>query len=168
MPRPTRPRWTDVRLLVQRVLRAEVRRAPGGDPDRVDATAAARIGPGLLVLVGVAPNDGDDDVAWAAGKLLGLRVFADDRGKMNLDLGAVGGALLVVSQFTLYGDLGGGRRPGFSRAAPPDHAERLYLALVARLRAGGGRVETGFFGEAMQVESVNDGPVTLWLDSAER
>ena len=159
-----------MRLLLQRVTRAEVRRVDDRPPERVaDAgLPVGRIGRGLLVLVGVAPEDGDDEVAWAAAKLLGLRVFADAEGKMNLDLRAIGGELLVVSQFTLYGDLRRGRRPGFAGAAPPDRAERVYRALVARLQAEGVTVATGAFGRAMQVELVNDGPVTLWLDSTER
>jgi D-aminoacyl-tRNA deacylase len=174
-----------VRLLLQRVLRAEVRLAPSpaseaGDvpaeaaPTTVGADAAAtgvevgRIGRGLLVFVGVGPADGDAEVAWAADRLLALRVFADAFGRMNLDLRAVGGELLVVSQFTLYGDLRRGRRPGFSAAAGPEPAERHYRALVDRLRAAGVTVATGAFGRAMHVELVNDGPVTLWLDSSER
>jgi D-aminoacyl-tRNA deacylase len=173
-----------LRLLLQRVARAEVRRAEGGgrgrggdgDPGEAGATSVdgapgdvvGRIGRGLLVFVGVGPADGEAEVAWATDRLLGLRVFADDRGKMNLDLQAVGGALLVVSQFTLYGDLRRGRRPGFSDAAAPESAERLYLELVRRLRGAGATVATGVFGRPMQVELVNDGPVTLWLDSADR
>jgi D-aminoacyl-tRNA deacylase len=164
-----------LRLLLQRVARAEVRLAScgaGGDAapgaDRAAGDAVGRIGRGLLVFLGVAPTDGEAEVAWAADRLLGLRVFADDHGKMNLDLRAVDGALLVVSQFTLYGDLRRGRRPGFSGAAAPESAERLYLALVQRLRGAGATVATGAFGQAMHVELVNDGPVTLWLDSADR
>jgi D-aminoacyl-tRNA deacylase len=153
-----------LRLLLQRVARAEVRLAAVG----LDAGPLGRIDRGLLVFVGVAPADGEPEAAWAADRLLGLRVFADDDGKMNLDLRTVGGAVLVVSQFTLYGDLRRGRRPGFSGAAAPEPAERLYLALVRHLRNAGVRVETGAFGQAMHVELVNDGPVTLWLDSAER
>jgi len=171
-----------MRLLVQRVAQADVRRADGrrdggphpptetnpSDPTSAVGDVVGRIGRGLLVLVGVAPGDGDAEVAWAAAKLLGMRVFADREGKMNLDLAAVGGDVLVVSQFTLYGDLRGGRRPGFSAAAAPDDAERVYLALVERLRSHGATVATGAFGRAMHVASINDGPVTLWLDSAER
>jgi D-aminoacyl-tRNA deacylase len=165
-----------LRLLLQRVARAEVRLAAGaedGAESGAGGPAAAggvvgRIGRGLLVFVGVAPTDGEAEVAWAAERLLGLRVFADDRGKMNLDLLAVDGALLVVSQFTLYGDVRRGRRPGFSSAAAPESAERLYLALVQRLRGAGATVATGVFGQAMHVELVNDGPVTLWLDSDDR
>jgi D-aminoacyl-tRNA deacylase len=161
-----------VRLLLQRVARAEVRLAPTSGAEAAGAEAAGagvgRIGRGLLAFVGVAPGDGEAEVAWAADRLLALRVFADADGKMNLDLRAVAGELLVVSQFTLYGDLRRGRRPGFSAAAAPELAERLYRALVERLRATGVTVETGAFGQAMHVEIVNDGPVTLWLDSADR
>jgi D-aminoacyl-tRNA deacylase len=177
-----------VRLLLQRVARAEVRLAAGaatGEPHGGPAPSAAhapdgaadgaavggtlgRIGRGLLVFVGIGPRDGDAEVAWAADRLLALRVFADADGRMNLDVRAAGGEFLVVSQFTLYGDLRRGRRPGFSGAAAPDVAERHYGALVDRLRSAGVPVATGAFGRSMHVELVNDGPVTLWLDSAER
>jgi D-tyrosyl-tRNA(Tyr) deacylase len=153
-----------VRLLLQRVTRAEVRRADG--PDTGDTVG--RIDRGLLAFVGVAPDDGPDEVAWAAAKLLDLRVFPDAAGKMNLDVVAAGGGLLVVSQFTLYGDTRRGRRPGFSSAAAPDVAERVYLDLIERLRRADVPVASGSFGRAMHVELVNDGPVTLWLDSADR
>lgn len=163
-----------MRLLLQRVTRAEVRvvdcalTADAAAADSAPGAVVGRIGRGLLVLVGVAPADGPTEVAWATTRLLGLRVFADAAGKMNLDLRAVGGELLLVSQFTLYADLGGGRRPGFSRAASPADAARVYDALAASLRAEGVALATGAFGRAMHVELVNDGPVTLWLDSAER
>jgi D-tyrosyl-tRNA(Tyr) deacylase len=152
-----------VRALVQRVARAEVRvrDAPG-------AAAIGAIGAGLLVLLGVAPEDGPAEAAWVADKLARMRVFDDADGKMNLALADVGGAVLLVSQFTLYGDLRGGRRPGFASAARPEVAEPRYLEVAARLRAHGLEVATGAFGRAMHVELVNDGPVTLWLDSAER
>lgn len=153
-----------MRLLLQRVTRAEVRRADG--PDAGDTVG--RIDRGLLAFVGVAPDDGPDEVAWAAAKLLDLRVFPDAAGKMNLDVVAAGGGLLVVSQFTLYGDTRRGRRPGFSSAAAPDVAERVYLDLIERLRRADVPVASGSFGRAMHVELVNDGPVTLWLDSADR
>jgi len=154
-----------VRLLVQRVAWAEVRRL---EPPPRAASVVGRIDAGLLVLVGVAPDDGDAEVAWAATKLPRLRIFGDADGRLNLDLETVGGALLLVSQFTLFGDVRGGRRPGFAAAAPPAHAERIYLALAERLRVGGTTVATGAFGRAMHVASINDGPVTLWLDSTER
>ncbi len=154
-----------MRLLVQRVAWAEVRRL---EPPPRPAASVGRIGAGLLVLVGVAHGDGDAEVAWAAEKLPRLRIFGDATGRMNLDLAAVGGELLLVSQFTLFGDVRSGRRPGFSAAAPPAHAERLYDALAERLRAAGTPVATGAFGRTMHVASINDGPVTLWLDSTER
>ncbi len=148
---------------MQRVSRAAVRvRDAGG---AVRTTGA--IGPGLVLLVGVTHGDGGAEVAWTADKVLGLRVFADGGGKMNLALGDVaGGAVLVVSQFTLYGDASRGRRPSYVAAARPEDAAPVYEALVARLRAAGARVETGEFGAMMDVELVNDGPVTLWIERA--
>ncbi|MBI3081634.1 MAG: D-tyrosyl-tRNA(Tyr) deacylase [Gemmatimonadetes bacterium] len=122
------------------------------------------IGRGLLVLVGFAPVDLPDQVEWMAEKVTGLRVFADDEGRMNRDLAAVGGAVLVVSQFTLYGDASKGRRPSFVGAASPEVAIPLYEAFIAALRARGIPVETGEFGAMMDVELVNDGPVTLILE----
>ncbi|GJG85200.1 putative D-aminoacyl-tRNA deacylase-like protein [Gemmatimonadetes bacterium T265] len=150
-----------MRVLVQRVSRAAVRvRDPGGTVRTTGEIAA-----GLVLLVGVTHGDGDDEVAWMADKVLGLRIFGDDDGKMNRALGDVpGGALLVVSQFTLYGDASRGRRPSYVAAARPEAAEPLYEAFVARLRASGARAETGEFGAMMDVELVNDGPVTLWLE----
>jgi D-tyrosyl-tRNA(Tyr) deacylase len=147
-----------MRLLLQRVREASVTL-------QSSHAVVGRIGPGLLVLVGIGPADGPAEVAWACSKLLGLRVFADDSGKMNLDVVAAGGAILLVSQFTLYGDLSRGRRPSFLAAAPPEVAHERFLALVAAVRASGIDVATGAFGQAMQVALVNDGPVTLWLDS---
>src|SRR2546426_5780923 len=148
-----------VRVVLQRVSRAEV---------RVEGRVTGTIGVGLLVLAGFAPSDTADTLAWMADKLLGLRVFGDAEGKMNLALADVGGALLVVSQFTLYGDAKKGRRPSFVDAAPPDVAIPLYDRFVALLRergAGSGTlVATGEFGAMMQVELVNDGPVTLIVD----
>src|SRR6266568_4072832 len=148
-----------VRVVLQRVSRAEV---------RVDGRVAGKIGVGVLVLAGFAPSDTEDQLAWMADKLLGLRLFGDAEGKMNLALADVAGALLVVSQFTLYGDARKGRRPSFIDAAPPEVAIPLYERFVALLRergAGSGtRVETGEFGAMMEVELVNDGPVTLVLE----
>ena len=148
-----------MKVVVQRVSRAEV---------RIGGTAVGNIGVGFVILVGFAPSDTEDTLAWMADKLLGLRVFGDAEGKMNLALSDVGGALLVVSQFTLYGDAKKGRRPSFVDAAPPELAIPLYERFVALLRergAGSGtRVETGEFGAMMEVELVNDGPVTLILE----
>lgn len=147
-----------MRVVVQRVLRAEV---------RVSGRATGRIGAGLVVLAGFAPGDTEVTLAWMADKILGLRVFADTEGKMNLGLADVGGALLVVSQFTLYGDAHKGRRPSFVEAAPPGIAIPLYDRFLALLREKGGgavRVESGEFGAMMEVELVNDGPVTLLLE----
>jgi len=146
-----------MRAVVQRVARAEV---------RIDGERAGAIGRGLLVLVAAGEGDGDDAVAWLADKVSTLRIFPDDAGQMNRSVADAGGALLVVSQFTLYGDCRKGRRPSFVRALAPEPAERLYDAFVARLRATGLPVETGRFRADMQVELVNDGPVTLLIDSA--
>jgi D-tyrosyl-tRNA(Tyr) deacylase len=123
---------------------------------------------GLLALVGVVHDDGDEEVGWLADRLTTLRVFADDAGRMNLSVQEVGGALLLVSQFTLAADTRRGRRPSFTGAAPPEQGERLFDALVARLQDGPVPVQTGEFGAHMQVEMVNDGPVTLILDSQQR
>ncbi len=144
-----------MRVLLQRVTRAEV---------RVGERVAGRIGHGLLVLAGFAPGDGTAQLDWVADKIIGLRIFGDPDEKLNLSLADIGGALLVVSQFTLYGDVVKGRRPSFIAAARPDDAKSLYDAFVARLRTLGAPVETGEFGAMMQVELVNDGPVTLWLE----
>ena len=148
-----------MRLVLQRVRSASVRVAG----EMVGGSAA-----GLLVLVGVERGDGPAEVRAAAEKLAGLRVFEDAAGKMNLDAAAVGGAFLVVSQFTLAGSLARGRRPSFDRAAPPEEAEPLVEALVADLRGRGFRVETGRFRAHMEVELVNDGPVTCsWTSDAQ-
>lgn len=147
-------------MLLQRVSRAEVRVAGAEGEPRV----TGRIGRGLLVLVGFTHEDGDEKLAWMADKILGLRVFSDSDDKMNLSLTDVEGALLVVSQFTLYGDARKGRRPSFIDAARPETAVPLYARFVAALRARGAPVETGEFGAMMDVELVNDGPVTLWLE----
>lgn len=145
-----------VRAIVQRVSAAAVS-APGRE--RRD------IGPGLVVLLGVGNDDGEDDVRYLADKILHLRIFEDQEGKMNLSLLETGGKLLVVSQFTLYGDCRKGRRPAFSDAARPEPARELY-AFFAREAAGAGvEVLTGYFQEHMLVEIMNDGPVTLMLDS---
>ncbi|WP_025323047.1 D-aminoacyl-tRNA deacylase [Deferrisoma camini] len=148
-----------MRAVVQRVSRAEVR--VGGEP-------VGRIGRGFLVLVGVEPDDTEADAAYVADKVAGLRVFEDEAGRMNRDLAAVDGAVLLVSQFTLLGDCRKGRRPSFTAAAPPDLAEALYEDVADRLRRAGVPVATGRFRAEMEVELVNDGPVTLLLDSKRR
>jgi D-aminoacyl-tRNA deacylase len=145
-----------VRVVLQRVSRGEV---------RVNGAITGRIGRGYVVLAGFADGDGDDTLIWMADKIVGLRLFADDHGKMNLALEEVDGSLLVVSQFTLYGDASKGRRPSFIAAAGPDRAiplyERFLELLIERVP---GRVESGEFGAMMEVELVNDGPVTLVLE----
>jgi len=145
--------------VVQRVSRASV---------TVQGRVTGRIGRGLLILLGVAKGDTDRDADFLAAKAAGLRIFADDQGKMNLAASDVGGDMLVVSQFTLCGDCRKGRRPSFERAAGPAEAERLYDYFCGRLRQHGYRVETGVFGAMMDVELVNDGPVTLILESDKR
>ena len=144
-----------MRILLQRVSRAEV---------RVDGRAIGRVGRGYLLLVGVTHTDSDAQAEWMADKIAGLRLFGDAEGKMNLSLGDVGGAVLAVSQFTLYGDAVKGRRPSFIDAARPETAIPLYERFVALLRERAGRVETGEFGAMMDVDLVNDGPVTLLLE----
>jgi D-tyrosyl-tRNA(Tyr) deacylase len=149
-----------MRILVQRVSRAEVR--VRGDND--SARSSGRIERGILALVGFTEGDGESQLQWLAERLLGLRIFSDDEGKMNLSVTDIGGSVLVVSQFTLYGDASRGRRPSFMAAARPETAIPLYERFVAVLREGGAPVETGEFGAMMDVELVNDGPVTLWLE----
>lgn len=149
-----------MRVLVQRVSRAEVRVREAGGTVRT----AGRIDAGLLLLVGFTHADDDGRLSWMADKVIGLRIFGDGEGKMNLALEDIGGALLVVSQFTLYGDAEKGRRPSFIDAARPDAAERLYERFIGMLAERGVRVERGEFGAMMDVELVNDGPVTLWLE----
>jgi len=143
--------------VLQRVSRALV---------RIEGRVTGRIGVGLVVLAGFASGDAEETLAWMADKILGLRVFGDEAGKMNRALAEVGGGLLVVSQFTLYGDARKGRRPSFTDAAPPEVAIPLYERFVALLKQRGGsmRVETGTFGAMMAVELVNDGPVTVLLE----
>jgi D-tyrosyl-tRNA(Tyr) deacylase len=149
-----------MRVVVQRVSRAEVRIREGAATSRV----SGRIARGFVLLVGFTHEDGEDQIAWMSEKILGLRLFADDEDKMNLSLQEAGGALLVVSQFTLYGDARKGRRPSFIDAARPETAIPLYERFVALLRERGATVETGEFGAMMDVELVNDGPVTLLLE----
>jgi D-tyrosyl-tRNA(Tyr) deacylase len=145
-----------MRAVVQRVTEASV---------RVNGQVVGQIGRGLLVLLGVAPADSEAEAAYLARKIAGLRIFEDSDGKMNLGLADVGGAVLAVSQFTLYGDARKGRRPSFTEAAPPEQAEALFRRFCHRLEAEGVVVEQGLFGAHMAVALVNDGPVTLWLDS---
>jgi D-tyrosyl-tRNA(Tyr) deacylase len=130
----------------------------------VGERVTGQIGRGLLLLVGFTHDDGEAEIKWMADKLLGLRIFADDEGKMNKAIDEVGGSVLVVPQFTLYGDADKGRRPSFVAAAKPDTAIPLYERFIVELRGHGARVETGEFGATMQVELVNEGPVTLWLE----
>jgi D-aminoacyl-tRNA deacylase len=144
-----------MRLVLQRVSSASV---------RIDGEVSGEIGHGLLLLVGFREGDGDEELAWMAKKVLGLRIFADQDGKMNGSVEEVGGGLLVVSQFTLYGDARKGRRPSFVEAAQPDIAIPLYERFVALLAESGLPVETGEFGAMMEVSLVNDGPVTLILE----
>ena len=144
-----------MRVLLQRVSRAEV---------RVGDRVTGRIGRGFLLLVGVTHTDDEARLQWMAEKVAGLRLFGDAEGKMNLALEEVGGAVLVVSQFTLYGDAQKGRRPSFIDAARPEVAVPLYERFLALLRERGLTVESGEFGAMMDVELVNDGPVTLWLE----
>ena len=144
-----------MRAVVTRVREASV---------TIDGACCGKIGNGFLVLLGVGPGDTEKEADWLADKVCGLRVFEDEAGKMNLSLEAVGGKLLVVSQFTLYADLKS-RRPGFSKAAKPDVAEPLYERFMAACEARGFAVDRGRFGADMQVASVNDGPVTLIFDT---
>lgn len=144
-----------MRAVIQRVTRAKV---------TVAGQVTGEIGRGLLALLGVSRTDTDDHVRWMADKVAGLRIFEDADGKMNIDLAAVGGAALVVSQFTLYGNCEKGRRPSFIDAAPPEVAEPVYLKFVDALKALGVPVATGVFRAEMAVELVNDGPVTLIVE----
>ncbi len=145
-----------MRAAVQRVSRGAV---------RVEGEVTGSVGRGLLVLLGVARGDGPDDARFMAEKLAALRIFEDPDGKMNLSVADVGGGLLVVSQFTLLGDARKGNRPGFSDAAPPDEANALYQSVCEQLRGKGLPVAQGVFRAHMEVELVNDGPVTILLDS---
>jgi D-aminoacyl-tRNA deacylase len=145
-----------MRVVLQRVSRAQV---------SVDGAVVGSIGAGLLVLLGVAPADAAGDAQYLVEKILNLRVFADDAGKMNRSVLDVQGELLIVSQFTLYGDCRKGRRPGFDGAAPPEHARALYAVFVELARRSPARVATGEFQAHMEVTLVNDGPVTLILES---
>lgn len=146
-----------MRAVIQRVSRAQV---------SVAGELVGQIGPGLLVLLGISKTDTRADADYLASKILGLRIFDDENGKMNLSLGGTGGTILAVSQFTLYGDVRKGKRPSFDEAAPPLLARDLYEYFVLKIRETGVVCQTGRFQAAMQVELVNDGPVTILLDSA--
>lgn len=145
-----------MRAVVQRVTKARV---------LVDGRVAGEIGPGMVILLGVGRGDTEESAAYLAEKAAHLRIFADEAGKMNRSLVETGGAALVISQFTLYGDARGQRRPSFVAAAPAGEGQRLYAEFVRRLRAFGVKVETGVFQAQMAVELTNDGPVTILLDS---
>jgi D-aminoacyl-tRNA deacylase len=148
-----------MRAVVQRVSEARV---------AVESRVVGEIGPGLCVLLGVGREDTDADAALLADKITHLRVFADAAGHMNLSVREVQGAVLVISQFTLFADTRRGRRPSFVEAAPPDQANRLYRVFVDAVKATGLPVAEGVFRATMQVSLVNDGPVTLWMDTAAR
>jgi D-tyrosyl-tRNA(Tyr) deacylase len=145
-----------MRAVVQRVSRARV---------NIDGWVSGEIGLGALVLLGVGHDDTEADATYLAEKIAGLRIFEDDEGKMNRSVKEASGSVLAVSQFTLYGDVRRGKRPSFDAAAPPDHARRLYEFFVEQIRAAGLLCETGRFQEMMQVELVNEGPVTILIDS---
>lgn len=145
-----------MRVVLQRASRGQV---------RIDGETVGRIGRGYVVLVGFGPDDAEADLSWMADKIVGLRLFADDDGRMNLALADLAGELLVISQFTLYGDARKGRRPSFTGAAAPDRAAELYQRFLDLLEERApGRVQSGEFGAMMEVELVNDGPVTLLLE----
>jgi D-aminoacyl-tRNA deacylase len=145
-----------MKAVIQRVTKASV---------HVEGNTVGQIGSGLLVLLGVAKDDGETDSRYLVEKIRTLRIFSDEQGKMNRSLVDVEGSVLLVSQFTLLGRTANGRRPSFDEAAPPEEAKRLYEQVVAGLQHLGTHVETGVFGADMQVELLNDGPVTLVLDS---
>jgi D-tyrosyl-tRNA(Tyr) deacylase len=147
-----------MRAVVQRVSRAEV---------RIEGRVVGRIGRGFVVLLGVAGSDSDADAAFLVDKIVGMRIFAGDAGKMNLSIAQADGAMLVVSQFTLLADTNSGRRPSFTKAAAPEEARRLYEHFLSLARTRDVKVETGEFGATMEVDLVNDGPVTIILDSRE-
>ena len=156
-PKRGRIEWSNhMRAVVQRVSRAQV---------TVNGETAGEIGLGLLILLGVGRDDSEGDAIYLAEKIVGLRVFEDQQGKMNLSMKDVGGSLLAVSQFTLYGDVRRGKRPSFDEASAPEKARALYEFFVSQIQAAGLRCETGRFQETMKVELVNEGPVTILLDS---
>lgn len=148
-----------MRAVIQRVKSAEV---------RVEGQVVGKVGKGLLVFIGVARGDGENDLAYMVSKIPDLRIFEDETGKFNLSLRETAGAMLIVSQFTLYGDCRKGRRPSFTDAEDPPAAKALYDRFISRMKDQGIAVETGEFQAKMEVHLVNDGPVTLWLDSKNR
>jgi D-aminoacyl-tRNA deacylase len=148
-----------MRLLIQRVSGAKV---------TVDASTIGSIGTGLLVFIGISLVDSREDADYLLDKLAGIRIFPDADGKMNLNIEQAGGSLLLISQFTLYADCRRGRRPSFDQAAPPDQARIFYDYFIEQAKRLPVPVETGRFQEAMQVELINQGPVTIWMDSADR
>ncbi len=145
-----------MRAVIQRVSNASV---------QINGNTTGHIGHGLVVLLGIRAEDTRRDLQWLADKIVHLRVFADDEGKMNISLTDIGGEMLIISQFTLYGDCRKGRRPGYSNAAPPEIAKPLYLQFIEEVKRHQISIATGTFGATMAVEFVNDGPVTLLLDS---
>lgn len=149
-----------MRLLIQRVRHASV---------GIDGREHSRIGRGLLVLVGIEEADGQEDIDWLTGKLLRLRIFDDENGVMNLDVGQVGGEVMIVSQFTLFASTRKGNRPSYIRSAPEAVSRPLYCRFVEAVASASGRTPaTGVFGADMKIELVNDGPVTIWMDSKNR
>lgn len=148
-----------MRVVIQRVRQASV---------TVNEITEGTISTGLLIFLGIGKRDTREDADYLLDKLLGLRIFPDENGKMNRNIGEVGGSLLVVSQFTLYADCRRGRRPSFDPAAPPELAQALYDYFVEAARRTSTQVETGVFQASMQVHLINEGPVTIWMDSAER
>jgi D-tyrosyl-tRNA(Tyr) deacylase len=149
-----------MRIVIQRVKKASV---------TIDKVITSSIGKGLLVLVGIEENDTNEDAHWLAQKIVGMRIFSDSEGKMNLDIRQDGGDLLVVSQFTLHAQTKKGNRPSFIRAARPEQAIPLYSYFIEQLTSLSGKlVQTGTFGAMMDVELINDGPVTIWMDTASK
>lgn len=148
-----------MRVVLQRVSEAEV---------RVGGSTVGTIGTGIVVLLGISRSDGTEDSLYLLEKILNLRIFPDNEGKMNRNLHEAGGSLLIISQFTLYADCRRGRRPGFERAAPPQQAQALYQEFVEAARRGPVPVQCGIFQASMQVRLVNEGPVTIWMDSEDR
>jgi D-aminoacyl-tRNA deacylase len=145
-----------MRAVIQRVLRAHV---------SVDGSVVGEIGQGMLALLAAAHGDGPEQVRWMTEKLVGLRIFGDENGKMNLSLKQVGGSMLIVSQFTLYGDCRKGKRPSYSASAPPEEAQAVYASFVDAVKKEEIPVQEGIFGAMMQLELINDGPVTLIVDT---